>query len=64
VGNFIIIGQIGTFYYFAHFLIITPVLGKIEKTLPLPISITEEVLKASKKAGGGVRAAAVPMEKP
>ena len=64
VGNFIIIGQIATFYYFGHFFVITPLLGKFEKTLPLPISITEEVLKASKQAGGGIRAAAVPMEKP
>ena len=64
VGNFVLIGQITTFYYFAHFFIITPLLGKFEKTLPLPVSITEEVLKASKQAGGGIRAAAVPMEKP
>ncbi len=63
-GNFILYGQIGTIYYFAHFLIITPLLGKLERTLPLPVSITEEVLKAHKKAGGSVRAAAVPMEKP
>jgi quinol-cytochrome oxidoreductase complex cytochrome b subunit len=64
LGNFIVYGQIGTAYYFAHFLIITPLLGKLERTLPLPVSISEEVLKAYKKSGGGVRAAAVPMEKP
>ena len=38
------IGQISTFYYFAHFLFITPLIGIIENTL-LDISLTEnEVL--------------------
>ena len=34
-----------TFYYFAHFLIILPMLGLVEKTKPLPNSISESVLK-------------------
>lgn len=31
-------------YYFAHFLIILPMIARIEKPLPLPNSITEAVL--------------------
>ncbi len=38
-------GQIATAYYFAHFLILMPLLGKFEKTKPLPNSIFEEVSK-------------------
>ena len=34
-----------TIYYFAHFLVILPLLGRYETTLPLPSSITESVLK-------------------
>ena len=34
-----------TAYYFFHFLILLPVLGKIERPLPLPPSIADAVLK-------------------
>jgi ubiquinol-cytochrome c reductase cytochrome b/c1 subunit len=37
-------GQILTFYYFAHFLIVLPILGLIEKPLALPASIADSVL--------------------
>ncbi len=43
-GWYVIIGRFLTFYYFAHFLIILPLLGFIEKPKPLPASITEAVL--------------------
>ena len=33
-----------TIYYFAHFLVILPLLGRYEKTLPLPDSITESIV--------------------
>lgn len=33
------IGRIATVYYFVHFFVLLPVLGKFEKTLPLPESI-------------------------
>lgn len=46
---FVRIGQIATAYYFAHFLIIMPMLSFFEKPLPLPNSIAEAVL--GKKAG-------------
>ena len=38
-------GQIGTFFYFFHFLAVMPLLGKFEKTLPIPDSISEAVDK-------------------
>ena len=40
----VLISQIAGAYYFAHFLIILPIISRIEKTLPLPNSITESVL--------------------
>jgi ubiquinol-cytochrome c reductase cytochrome b subunit len=41
---YLMISQIATAYYFAFFLIIVPVLSKIEKTRPLPNSISSAVL--------------------
>jgi ubiquinol-cytochrome c reductase cytochrome b subunit len=41
---FVMISQIAAAYYFAHFLIILPLLSKLERPLPLPGSITEAVL--------------------
>ena len=41
----VLVGQISTAYYFAFFLVILPLLPKYEKTLPLPKSISEAVLK-------------------
>ena len=38
------ISQLAAIYYFAHFLIILPIVSKIERPLPLPNSITEAVL--------------------
>ncbi|MFA7441082.1 MAG: cytochrome b/b6 [Sphingomonadaceae bacterium] len=38
------ISQIASAYYFAHFLIILPILSMVEKPLPLPNSIAESVL--------------------
>ena len=40
----VMVSQVATIYYFAHFLIILPILSIVEKTLPLPNSITESVL--------------------
>jgi ubiquinol-cytochrome c reductase cytochrome b subunit len=45
------IGQIATMYYFAHFLIILPIVSAIEKPLPLPNSIAESVFAKAKKTG-------------
>ena len=38
-GHYLIISRICTAYYFTHFLIILPVLGMFEKTLPVPLNI-------------------------
>ena len=43
-AEIVLISQIFSAYYFAHFLIILPIISRIEKTLPLPNSITESVL--------------------
>ncbi len=39
------LGQAATVYYFMHFLVILPLLGKYEKPLPMPKSIHDSVLK-------------------
>ena len=46
-GLYLLIARVATAYYFAHFLIILPLLGKKERTLPLPLSLTEPVLGGS-----------------
>ena len=43
-GIYIVISRIATFYYFLHFLILLPLLGKFEKNRPLPESIGKPVL--------------------
>jgi ubiquinol-cytochrome c reductase cytochrome b subunit len=60
-GMFIIIGRVASVYYFAHFLVILPLLGKFEKTRPLPESIGTTVLKGGGDMPSG--AAASKMEK-
>ena len=47
-GHYLIISRICTTYYFVHFLIILPILGKFEKTLPVPLNIFK-TLKVKKK---------------
>ena len=49
-GLYLLIARVATAYYFIHFLIILPLLGKKEKTLPIPLSITEPVLGGAPKA--------------
>ena len=44
-GWYVPVSRLATAYYFFHFLILLPVLGKIERPLPLPSSIAEAVLK-------------------
>ncbi|WP_144097762.1 cytochrome b [Croceicoccus sediminis] len=41
---YVMFSQLASAYYFAHFLIILPIVSMIEKTKPLPNSITEAVL--------------------
>jgi len=47
-GTPLILSRIGTAYYFAFFLIIMPLLGKIEKTMPLPKNINIKELNSKK----------------
>ncbi len=51
-GFWVPLSQIAAIYYFAHFLIILPMISSFEKTLPLPSSITEAVLGKQTVAGG------------
>jgi ubiquinol-cytochrome c reductase cytochrome b subunit len=45
-GIYIVLARIGTVYYFAHFLVVLPVLGIVEKPKAVPESISEPVLGA------------------
>jgi ubiquinol-cytochrome c reductase cytochrome b subunit len=49
-GIYVILSQIGTAYYFGHFLIVMPLVSRYEKTRPLPKSISEPVLPKAKGA--------------
>ena len=46
-GLYLLIARVATAYYFLHFLVVLPVLGFKERTLPVPLSITDPVLGGS-----------------
>jgi len=46
-GLYLLVARVATAYYFLHFLVVLPVLGWKEKTLPIPLSITEPILSGS-----------------
>jgi len=50
-GLVVTVGQIATLYYFVHFVILFPLLGKLERPRPLPLSIATAVLQG----GGGAQ---------
>ncbi len=50
---FVMLSQIASLYYFAHFLIILPIVSSIERPDPLPFSITEAVLGKDENAALG-----------
>ena len=52
MGKFILIGRLATAYYFLHFLVIIPLVGKLERPRPLPESIATPVLKGDAAKGG------------
>jgi ubiquinol-cytochrome c reductase cytochrome b subunit len=58
---YVTISRVATAYYFLYFLVILPLLGRLERPLPLPESIARPVLRG----GGPLPAGAVskPMEK-
>jgi ubiquinol-cytochrome c reductase cytochrome b subunit len=47
---YVVLSQLASLYYFAHFLIILPIVSAIEKPEPLPYSITEAVLGEDENA--------------
>src|ERR1700757_4018777 len=59
-GIVVTVGQIATLYYFVHFLILCPVIGKVERPRPLPSSIGAAVLGGGARFGG----AGAPLTKP
>ncbi len=48
----LIVGQLSTLWYFAHFVIVLPLLGWFERPLPLPTSISEPVLGGGRAPAG------------
>ena len=52
IARNVILGQIATAYYFAHFLVILPIVAATERPRPLPNSITEAVLKGESGSAG------------
>jgi ubiquinol-cytochrome c reductase cytochrome b/c1 subunit len=46
-GWFIVAGRLATLYYFVHFIILFPVIGWLERPLPLPTSIAAAVTRKS-----------------
>ena len=47
-GGYVIAARVLTVYYFAHFLIVMPLIGILERPKPMPSSITESILAKSK----------------
>ena len=56
-GIIITLGRIGTFYFYLHFFVLMPLVGKLERPRPLPISISAAVLgeRAPARAGASAR---------
>jgi ubiquinol-cytochrome c reductase cytochrome b/c1 subunit len=50
-GIYVYAARVLTIYYFLHFIVILPLLGSREKTLPLPNSITESILREGAPIG-------------
>ena len=57
-GVYVMWARVFTFYYFAHFLLVMPIVGIIETPRQMPRSITEAVLGPGGGAGAKVQAAA------
>ena len=58
-GIYLFLSRVSTIYYFAFFLVIMPVLSRIEKPSPMPIGISNPALNNSVyDSGGGVTSGA------
>jgi ubiquinol-cytochrome c reductase cytochrome b subunit len=55
-GLYVVFSRILTIYYFAHFLVILPLLGLLESPKPLPSSISDDVLAKKRPATAAVPA--------
>jgi ubiquinol-cytochrome c reductase cytochrome b subunit len=62
-GIYVTLSRVCTIYYFAHFLVVLPLLGLFETPKPLPSSILETVLGRKGASGMPVGAAAEPSTK-
>jgi len=61
-GIYPYIALIASAYWFAYFLVILPLLGVIEKPLPIPETIEEDFEAHKAKHGGDTSAVASPAE--
>ena len=43
-GIYLVLARVGTIYYYLHFIVVLPVVGLLEKTDPVPMSISDTVL--------------------
>ena len=53
-GIYLLLSRVSTIYYFAFFLVIMPILSRIEKPLPMPIGISNPALNNNSDSSGGV----------
>jgi ubiquinol-cytochrome c reductase cytochrome b/c1 subunit len=60
-GIYVTLARVSTAIYFAYFLVVLPLLGRLERTMPLPESIARPVLRGGGPLPAG--ATATPMEK-
>ena len=56
-GIYLFLSRVSTIYYFAFFLVIMPILSRIEKPSPMPIGISNPAINSSSDSGGGVSGA-------
>jgi ubiquinol-cytochrome c reductase cytochrome b subunit len=61
-GLVVTVGQIATLYYFVHFVVLFPLLGKLERPRPLPLSIATAVLQGG--VGAQLGRAGAPIARP
>ena len=52
-GTWLVLGRLGTAYYFLHFLVVLPALGLFERPRSVPISIGGPILQTASSSMGG-----------
>ena len=62
-GGYVLAARILTLAYFAFFLVVLPMLGLREETLPVPATIADAVLAKSEAASTAAGAASAPQTK-